>query len=56
MIRESNKKKSQQSAENIQQQMVQMSSAFEEMNLSLQNNLQKVNSHIKEVQAGNHDA
>jgi hypothetical protein len=49
ILKESNKKKSQQSAEKIQQQMVQMSSAFEQMNTSLQQNLQNVNKHIKDV-------
>jgi len=35
---------------------MQMSKAFEQMNVSLQSNLQTVNQHIKEVQSGNHDA
>jgi Tfp pilus assembly protein PilO len=48
-IKNTNKKKSQQNADNIQLQMREMSKAFQEMNYSLENNLKNVNTHIKEV-------
>ena len=53
MIKESNKKKSQQNADNIQNQMQAMSEAFSKMNSRLEDNLKSVNSHILEVQKGN---
>lgn len=46
ILKERNKKKAQQNAENIQKEMHKMSQAFGQMNTSLGKNLDVVNKHI----------
>ncbi len=52
ILKERNKKKSQENAENIQHMMVQMGCAFARMNQSLGKNLISVNKHIENLKNG----
>jgi Tfp pilus assembly protein PilO len=52
LLKQRSKQKSQQNAENIQQQMIQMGHAFARMNQSLTKNLNSVNGHINTLLSG----